>query len=206
MIHFRDITKDSNPERFILDVLPLLYESGKEYFDCIFGNQDTALESLDKWMRRASSEFAILRWTMLFDDDQLIGGIIGIDGEELLSCQKADTFALLKEVRREDRKKLISRMAIVKDIYLPVKPKEFFVRTIAVKPEYRGKGIGGILINKFIDTGYEHGFNKFRLEVRAENIHALKLFKSVGFCVCHESINPENGKKIVSMLLEKSKL
>jgi len=56
------------------------------------------------------------------------------------------------------------------------------VLSLAVDPQYRGKGYGRFLLREAIKrVSREHGVEVFRLEVRASNIPAIKLYKSLGF-------------------------
>jgi len=58
---------------------------------------------------------------------------------------------------------------------------EAHITTIAVHPECRKQGIGEILLQKMINTGYEKEAKWFTLEVRASNISAQNLYYKYGF-------------------------
>lgn len=58
---------------------------------------------------------------------------------------------------------------------------EAHITTIAVKPDYRKKGIGELMLQKMIETGYEKNVKWFTLEVRAGNISAQNLYYKYGF-------------------------
>ncbi len=51
---------------------------------------------------------------------------------------------------------------------------------IAVRPEMRGRGIGRLLLERFIADAGQRGANKLFLEMRADN-PAESLYRSVGF-------------------------
>ena len=51
---------------------------------------------------------------------------------------------------------------------------------VAVRPEYRGKGIGRRLIETFADRAADRGVTKIYLEVRANN-PAMALYRRAGF-------------------------
>lgn len=57
------------------------------------------------------------------------------------------------------------------------------VKTIARNPEFRGRGIGVLLLKEAISYLKEKGFKKFSLEVNAENEKALKLYQNFGFSI-----------------------
>ena len=52
---------------------------------------------------------------------------------------------------------------------------------IGLHEDYRGKGIGKILIKEIIKKSIEFGFNKINLSVRATNHRAIALYKRIGF-------------------------
>lgn len=52
---------------------------------------------------------------------------------------------------------------------------------IAVLKEYRGKGLGGALMERFFETVKERGAERIFLEVRVSNASAIGLYVSRGF-------------------------
>lgn len=58
---------------------------------------------------------------------------------------------------------------------------EAHITTIAVAPEYRGRGIGELLLNGLIDQALELNTDMLTLEVRVSNIVAQQLYLKYGF-------------------------
>jgi len=58
---------------------------------------------------------------------------------------------------------------------------EAHVTTIAVHPDFRGRGLGKMLMNTLIDYAKKQGADTMVLEVRPSNIPALNLYKGLGF-------------------------
>lgn len=58
---------------------------------------------------------------------------------------------------------------------------EYYLDSLAVWPEYRGKGIGRRLLQKAIDTGLSKGL-VVTLAVDPINERAQQLYRSLGFC------------------------
>jgi [ribosomal protein S18]-alanine N-acetyltransferase len=58
---------------------------------------------------------------------------------------------------------------------------EAHITTVAVRPHLQNKGMGEILLQKMIDTGYAKNAKWFTLEVRAGNIPAQNLYYKYGF-------------------------
>jgi ribosomal-protein-alanine N-acetyltransferase len=59
------------------------------------------------------------------------------------------------------------------------------VQTIAVAPEYEGRGIGTHLLRLMIDTAIGHNATDLLLEVRADNPRARGLYERNGFEAIH---------------------
>ncbi|MDO2935561.1 ribosomal protein S18-alanine N-acetyltransferase [Paeniglutamicibacter sulfureus] len=59
------------------------------------------------------------------------------------------------------------------------------VQTIAVAPEYEGRGIGTYLLRLMIDTAIERSATDLLLEVRADNPRARGLYERHGFDAIH---------------------
>lgn len=55
------------------------------------------------------------------------------------------------------------------------------VQTIAVAPDYEGRGIGSTLLRQLIDEARERGARDVLLEVRADNPRAQALYTRFGF-------------------------
>lgn len=55
------------------------------------------------------------------------------------------------------------------------------ITNIAVLKDYRGKGLGGRIVDELIKHAIKSGIDKIFLEVRVSNNSALRLYKSKGF-------------------------
>lgn len=55
------------------------------------------------------------------------------------------------------------------------------ITNIAVLKDYRGKGLGGRIVDELIKHAINSGIDKIFLEVRVNNNSALRLYKSKGF-------------------------
>lgn len=58
---------------------------------------------------------------------------------------------------------------------------ECHIMNVAVHPEFRGKGLGNILLNALLKTCTDNGVNDITLEVRKSNIVAQNLYIKYGF-------------------------
>ncbi len=55
---------------------------------------------------------------------------------------------------------------------------------VAVKPNFRRRGIAKALIDRFIEAAREQGTDKIFLEVRTSNLGAINLYERCGFVFC----------------------
>jgi [ribosomal protein S18]-alanine N-acetyltransferase len=60
---------------------------------------------------------------------------------------------------------------------------ELHVNNVAVRPEFRGKGIGSELLQTTLDEARKRGAKMAQLEVRAGNAEAQKLYQKCGFTI-----------------------
>ncbi|MFC1884294.1 ribosomal protein S18-alanine N-acetyltransferase [Thermodesulfobacteriota bacterium] len=58
---------------------------------------------------------------------------------------------------------------------------EYHLMNIAVRPDERGKGYGGLLLEKMIENGTANEVKKAWLEVRPSNLSAIGLYERAGF-------------------------
>lgn len=56
---------------------------------------------------------------------------------------------------------------------------------ISLYPEYRGKGIGTILMKKMLDLLQKDGYRQVSLSVQKENAGAIRLYQKTGFEMVH---------------------
>ena len=60
---------------------------------------------------------------------------------------------------------------------------EFHISTIAVHPQYQGRGLGELLLISLLDRGSELGALRATLEVRVSNLAAQALYERCGFAI-----------------------
>ncbi|NIO20230.1 MAG: ribosomal protein S18-alanine N-acetyltransferase, partial [Candidatus Aenigmarchaeota archaeon] len=67
--------------------------------------------------------------------------------------------------------------------YILAVPREDFVHiiSVAVKPEFQGRGIGKKLLASLIELMQKEGYNYFRLELRKSNERAYQLYWGFNF-------------------------
>ncbi len=58
---------------------------------------------------------------------------------------------------------------------------EMHINNVAIRPAYRGRGLGTALMHHVLETTHRLGARRATLEVRASNVHARRLYDRLGF-------------------------
>ena len=68
------------------------------------------------------------------------------------------------------------------------------IQNLGIAPEYRGQGLGEILLRRALAGFQEAGLRKVLLEVTAENLTAIRLYERLGFArvrISYQVVKPE---------------
>jgi ribosomal-protein-alanine N-acetyltransferase len=72
---------------------------------------------------------------------------------------------------------------------------EGHILVIAIRDDYKKKGIGTFLMKKLMDIYEKKGIKKLKLEVRVSNVPAISMYKRLGFKITNRLVNYyENGE------------
>jgi ribosomal-protein-alanine N-acetyltransferase len=78
-----------------------------------------------------------------------------------------------------------------------VQKKEGHILVIAIRDDFKRKGIGAFLMKRLIDIYEKKGITRLKLEVRASNVAAISMYKHLGFKITnrlkHYYENGEDG-------------
>ncbi|NJL17406.1 MAG: GNAT family N-acetyltransferase [Nitrospira sp.] len=159
----------------------LVYDTAVVHFNWLFNGREDALRCLSAWVCRPSSQFTGLHATLALEGDTAVGAFLAMPGEELNARQKADFLALVKATKGRDRADLQARLEQLKRMETLADSGDFYIRTIAVVAHRRGLGLGSRVLQECLEVGSRSGFRRFRLDVRADNLPALRLYASFGF-------------------------
>lgn len=102
-------------------------------------------------------------------DGVVAGAVVGYDGAQLYSLREG-TFAVLR--------RCIGRVPNIVD---ETEPGEYYLDSVGVLPEYRGRGVGGALVDAFCAKAFADGHSRVGLIVDNDNPNAEKLYASLGF-------------------------
>jgi len=88
-------------------------------------------------------------------------------------------FMFVARITNPERRRGVSTLAGY--IVARMGADELHINNVAVRDEYRRRGIGGDLLNKIIEQGRQLGTRVAFLELRAGNLAALALYEQCGF-------------------------
>ena len=102
-------------------------------------------------------------------DGETVGAIIGYDG------------ARLEELRKPLYELMIEKFGSVRPVEDETSAGEFYLDSIAVLPQWRGRGVGGALLSAARDRAFAAGHERVGLIVDFANPRAEALYNSLGF-------------------------
>lgn len=130
---------------------------------------------------RESSEYSIQHTTLLIQGDHCVGEVSAMRGDKLSTVRLADMQALLAEARSSRGVSLSERLRISRDWFHPVSSEDFYISTLGIDPSRRRSGFGRMLMQEAISRAADEGHSTARLDVSANNVAALSLYRSLGF-------------------------
>ena len=203
MNSYRKAADFADPEALVPQVLPWVLAAGNPYYGWLFGRAELAARTLEKWMKRASSEVSILRVQLLMCDSDFAGGFIALNGLDLRGARMADADALWTGVDSSGREALIQQMAKGADLFPPVAEDEYYLSKMGLNTSYRGRGFGRALVRRYLDEGEARGHIRYRLDVQADNERAMRCYVDCGFKVFNTTQSVDGTLKYYSMRYER---
>lgn len=203
MLTFQNAADAPNPADLIQYALPWVMEAGNPYYALLFGSAESTLRALDTWMRRSSSEISISRVQFLICDSEFAGGFIGLGGADLRKARKSDSIALMSTCGAADRPALIQRMANLSGLFLPVADDEYYLSKLGLNSRFRGRKLGRVLVERYIEEGRIRGYMRYRLDVQEGNEAAIRSYCSAGLQLCERTETKDGLIKYHSMRYER---
>lgn len=138
---------------------------------------DMEANDMSKVVESCSDEKSMYSWKnsiVACDGDEVIGCIICYEGDKYETLRQYTWGNLWSDIDEE----------FIKNTPAEAHPGEFYLDSMAIKPEYRGRSIGKLLIEAAIAKGRELGYKTFSLLVDVEKPRLKAYYETVGF---HES-------------------
>lgn len=163
---------------------------GEELVENLAGKDHTAVEVLDLFTslaRRTDSQYSYLNTLVAIDkdnDDQVAGLIVSYDGALLHPLRKA-FFREASEKIGMNLDEFAKDSSEPYDYDIPeeydeTSADEFYLDSLAVFPEYRGRGIARQLLKAASERAHKVG-KPAGLLVSKHNPNARRLYESIGF-------------------------
>lgn len=95
--------------------------------------------------------------------------------------QKYKEFSVVAEVDNKVVGYVLTRIERMTKGFVPFSAKRGHIISVAVLPEYRGRGIGAQMMQKVVEKLKEEGMEEVILEVRVSNAVARSLYFKLGF-------------------------
>ena len=102
-------------------------------------------------------------------DGETVGAIIGYDG------------ACLEELRKPLYELMVEKFGSVRPVEDETSAGEFYLDSLAVLPQWRGRGVGSALLSAARDRAFAAGHERVGLIVDFANPRAEALYNSLGF-------------------------
>lgn len=180
-----------------------LLQTGNRFFEALFGDSETALRQLRKWVCRRDSEFSGFRATLALVKGSPVGMVIALPGDDALRGRRADLLALVAASSRAARDKLKENLTLLAGASAPIEKDDYYIRSLAVDDGCRCQGVGRALLARAMSNGTLAGYRRFRLDVETDNAAAQSLYKAVGYRVIKTSFLTKFGFGVHSMLAER---
>ncbi len=124
---------------------------------------------------------------------RVIGLMVTCPGKELGKLDRKLGRIMLKQYRFRGKLALVIRglpLMFIKEASVD----EYLLSHLAVKPRFRGRGVGSLMLKRLENHAREHGLNKVTLQVALGNQKARKLYERHGFLV--KALHLESNKRV----------
>ncbi len=165
-VHIRQATPDDASK-----IAPLIYEAIGDIANRLTGEQTpSAIVGTLETMIQSENNRHTYRHTFVAEDDDLLGIIVLYDGKQGRQLDRL----WVEELHRKGHS-----ISIDPEAHLA----EYYIDTVCVTPQARGKGIGTALLQFAEQQARKLGYKQLSLNVEQQKQQARKLYLSLGFQV-----------------------
>lgn len=154
-------------------VAPLIYEAIGDIAGRLTGaheNKDI-LSGLEELVRSEDNRHSYLNTYAAYGEEKILGIIVLYDGK------------MGKDLDGQLMKKLQEKHGSSYHIDVEAHDEEYYIDTICVAPDARGRGIGTMLLHFAEQQAKKLGYTKLSLNVETEKTKARRLYEREGFVV-----------------------
>lgn len=167
IVHLRDAALDDAPfiARVVLAGIDML-----DIEEPIHEELRVLFEHLAEICRMDDTLYSYRNTRVAVVNDKAVGALIGYDGARY-AAMRAKTFGLVQQTSGMD----LSKNA------METGPGEFYLDSMAILPDYRGLGIGKLLMQDRMDWAKPNGFEIVTLLVDKDKPHLQAYYEELGF-------------------------
>lgn len=152
-------------------VAPLIVDAIGEIANRITGEEtpEAVIEGLIELFEREDNRNSYLNTYVAECNGEVAGMMIVYGGDQAVSLDA------------QLEKWLAAKNAPVQTIEVEANPDEFYIDTVCVDPQFRGQGIGTILLKYAETLCKEQGYPKLSLSVELQKKRARHLYEKIGY-------------------------
>jgi ribosomal protein S18 acetylase RimI-like enzyme len=184
-----DIRKHSSQK-----VAELLYETDRKIFNFFYGNKVNTAQILEKLVRLGENNLGHEHIYVVTQDERVIGILLYFEGDN--HHKMGELKFLYKNLNLMDAIRFF--LIDLKDslILSYLKKSDFYLSSLAVDEEFRGEGVGSIILDQAINMARQRGCERVVLDVALDNSGARRLYERTGFKVFNKKSFPWFGRRI----------
>ncbi|EON74107.1 GNAT family N-acetyltransferase [Lysinibacillus sphaericus] len=154
-------------------VVPLIIDAIGDIANRLTGEQtpEAVEQALIVLFKREDNRHSYLNTFVAVEDEQVLGILVYYNGEQAIDMDAN----LVKWLEAKNAPSIVIDKEAHED--------EYYIDTICVAPEARGKGIGTLLLQFAIEQTEKLGFTKLSLNVETQKEDARRLYERTGFVI-----------------------
>lgn len=158
------------------------------------GSEDRAKAILEKIFMVPGHRLSYEEMRLAVYQGRVVGGLIAYPAKRLPRLDRMTDRLILKQYKFRGKLALVIRtwpLIFMKD----AKPRDYVIGNLAVRPQYRGRGIGKQILHQAERLAKEAGLRRLALRVAIENQEARKLYDEYGFKTTAMYLEPNRRVK-----------
>lgn len=174
-------------------VAELLYETDRDIFNFFYRNKTNTAQILEKLIILGENNLGHEHIYVVTQNERVIGVLLYYAGNH---HKLGELKFLLKHLNLVD----VFRFLLIdlKDslILSHLNKCDFYLGGVAVDEEFRGQGVGSLILDQGINMAQERGCVRVVLDVALDNLGAKRLYERTGFKVFNKRSYPWFGGRI----------
>jgi ribosomal protein S18 acetylase RimI-like enzyme len=156
----------------------------------IAGDPAVAVRMAMAAFRSAGSAFSYNLSTVAVVDERVVGIVVAATAEEWRRRRIRTGLAMLAGGGVRSGWRLVRRGPLEERLMPPIGAGALYVAAMAVESHHRRKGIGALLMDHAIELAQKQGLRVVALDVRPDNMAAIRLYERHGFVTVSDRHRP----------------